>query len=127
MRKKFELEFIMKTSPRVLFPRLSTPAGLSEWFADNVTVRSRNIFDFHWDKSVQSAEQTYLRENVVVRYEWLDIPDKNTNYFEFRIRIDDLTNDISLLVTDFAEEEELEETIELWNTQINHLKHVLGI
>jgi uncharacterized protein YndB with AHSA1/START domain len=127
MRKKFELEFVMRTSPRVLFPRLSTPAGLTEWFADNVTVRQKNIFDFHWNKTIQSAAQTYLRENVVVRYEWLDIDDKDTNYFEFRIRIDELTGDASLIITDFAEENEVDEAIELWNTQINQLKHVLGI
>jgi uncharacterized protein YndB with AHSA1/START domain len=127
MRKKIELEYVMRTSPRVLFPRLSTPAGLTEWFADNVTVRSKNIFDFHWNKTTQSAVQSYLRENVVVRYEWVDQPDKETNYFEFRIRIDDLTGDLSLLVTDFAEEEEVDETIELWNTQIQQLKHTLGI
>lgn len=127
MRKKIELEFVMRTSPRVLFPRLSTPAGLTEWFADNVTVRSKNIFDFHWNKTIQSAEQSYLRENVVVRYDWLDQPDKETGYFEFRIRIDELTGDVSLIVIDFAEEEEIDEAIELWNTQIGQLKHVLGI
>ncbi|MCX7987523.1 MAG: START-like domain-containing protein [Bacteroidales bacterium] len=127
MRKKIELEFVMRTSPKVLFPRLSTPAGLTEWFADNVTVRSKNIYDFHWNKTIQSAEQSYLRENVVVRYDWLDASEKDTGFFEFRIRIDELTGDVSLIVTDFAEEDEVEETIELWNTQINHLKHILGL
>ncbi|MCX7987157.1 MAG: START-like domain-containing protein, partial [Bacteroidales bacterium] len=99
----------------------------TEWFADNVTVRSKNIYDFHWNKTIQSAEQSYLRENVVVRYDWLDAPEKDTGFFEFRIRIDELTGDVSLIVTDFAEEDEVEETIELWNTQINHHKHILGL
>ncbi len=127
MRKKIELEFIMKTSPKILFPRLSTPAGLSEWFADNVTVRNKTTFDFRWAKTIQTAEQTYLRENVAVRYEWNDIPDKDSNYFEFRIRIDELTGDLSLIVIDFAEEDEVEETIELWHTQIERLKRLLGL
>jgi hypothetical protein len=127
MRKKIELEYVMRTSTKLLFPRLSTPAGLSEWFADNVVLRSKNIFDFYWNKTMQSAEQTYLRENVAVRYEWLDIPDKGSNYFEFKIKIDDLTDDLSLLITDFTEENEYDEIVELWNTQINQLKHVLGI
>lgn len=127
MRKKIELEYVLRSSPKLLFPRLSTPAGLSEWFADNVTVREKNVYDFHWDRTVQSAIQTYLRENVAVRYEWVDIDEKNTNFFEFRLKQDELTGDLALSVVDFCEEDEYEETIEIWNNQIARLKHLLGI
>ena len=36
MKEKFELEFLFKTSPRVLENMISTPTGLAEWFADDV-------------------------------------------------------------------------------------------
>ena len=50
-----------------------------------------------------------------------------SSYFEFAIQIDDLTNDVSLIITDFAEDEqEKEENALLWNTQIENLKHALG-
>jgi hypothetical protein len=63
----------------------------------------------------------------MVRYEWLDESlEKDENYFEFIITQDDLTNDVSLLVVDFAEEDEVEETTDLWNTQIAKLKQLLG-
>jgi hypothetical protein len=62
----------------------------------------------------------------MVRYEWVENDDKNENYFEFVIAQDDLTNDVSLLVTDFVEELEKEATTDLWNTQITKLKHLLG-
>ena len=59
----------------------------------------------------------------MVRYNWID---EDNEYFEFRISQDELTNDVSLIVIDFAEEDELEETHGLWNTQISDLKHILG-
>ncbi len=127
MKKKIELEYIMKTSVKLLFPRLSTPGGLSEWFADNVTIKDRNIYTFKWDTDIQNAEQSYLRENHVVRYNWLNAEDKETGYFEFRIKIDELTGDMALIVTDFVDEEDEKEAIELWDSQISNLKHVLGI
>jgi uncharacterized protein YndB with AHSA1/START domain len=125
MKKKFELEFTIKTSPKVLFSRLSTPGGLSEWFADNVTIKGQHQFSFHWDDTIQRAEQTYIRENQAVKYEWLD--EDQPTYFEFRLRTDELTGELALIVTDFAEDSEKEEIIELWNTQISKLKHTLGI
>ncbi len=35
---RIELEFSLNTPQHLLFNRLSTPSGLSEWFADNVNV-----------------------------------------------------------------------------------------
>jgi hypothetical protein len=72
------------------------------------------------------AERKNHKENKMVRYEWTDNDQKDENYFEFIIAQDDLTNDVSLLVTDFADEDEKESTTYLWNTQINRLKHLLG-
>ncbi|HEY9124269.1 MAG TPA: START-like domain-containing protein [Bacteroidales bacterium] len=125
MKEKIELEYILKTSPKVLFPRLSTATGLAEWFADNVTVKNKTQYAFHWDKSIEEAEQTYIRENVVVKYEWKNKDEKA--FFEFRIRIDDLTGEMALIVTDMVDSDEKDEIIDLWDIQINKLKHVLGL
>lgn len=124
MKKKFELEYTLNTSAKVIFPRLSTPGGLAEWFADNVTIKGK-VYTFFWDTMEQSAEQTVLRENIVVRYEWLD--DENDAFFEFRLKTDELTGELALIVTDFAEEDEKEEIIDLWDSQISKLKHTIGI
>jgi hypothetical protein len=70
-----------------------------------------------------TAEMTLHRENRLVRFSWVDEPD---SYFEFRISQDELTSDVSLIIIDFAEEGEEEETTDLWNTQITDLKHILG-
>ncbi len=126
MRLKYELEYTLNCSPKVLFSRLSTPEGLSEWFADDVTIDD-NIFTFHWNKTEFKARLSSVRENKLVRFDWTDDgEDKETNYFEFRIVVHDLTGDLALIITDFAEPDEKEDAIYLWDTQINDLKRVLG-
>lgn len=119
---KIQLEYVINCSPKVLYNRLSTASGLSEWFADDVRVQGKR-FTFFWDGTEQSAEMTLHKENKLVRYSWIDEED---TYFEFRISQDELTNDVSLIVVDYTEEDEVEETTGLWNTQIADLKHVLG-
>jgi uncharacterized protein YndB with AHSA1/START domain len=126
MRTRYELEYTLNTPTRVLFDRLSTPEGLSEWFADNVTVEG-DIFTFYWDKTEARARQSYVKENKLVRFEWLDFADSQTNFFEFRIVIHELTGDTALMITDHADEEETDDAKELWDTQISYLKKVLGL
>ncbi|MCU0457930.1 MAG: START-like domain-containing protein [Bacteroidales bacterium] len=126
MRSRFEIEYTLNTPVRVLYDRLSTPEGLSEWFADNVTVEG-DIFTFFWDKTEARARLVYTRENKAVKFEWLDFPDTDSNFFEFRIVIHELTNDTALLITDHAEENEVDDARDLWDTQISYLRKVLGL
>ena len=126
MRLKFELEYTINCSPKVLFTRLSTPEGLSEWFADNVNVEG-DIFTFIWDKTESVARLVALKENRLARFGWLGSEEEESNYFEFRINIQELTGDIALIITDFADEEEKEDSIYLWDSQITDLKRALGV
>ncbi|MCG6186443.1 START-like domain-containing protein [Maribellus maritimus] len=119
---KIQLEYVINCSPKVLYNRLSTASGLSEWFAEDVRVRGKK-FTFIWEGAEQTAEMTLHKENRLVRYTWVDEED---TYFEFRITQDELTGDVSLIVNDFTEEDEQDETRELWNTQVADLKHILG-
>lgn len=121
---KINLEYIINCSPKVLYNRLSTAAGLAEWFAENVTVKGK-IFSFTWEGTEQHAEKTLHKENQFVRYNWIDEEDEDS-YFEFRITQDELTNDVSLIVIDFSDEQEIDETKNLWDSQISDLKHILG-
>jgi len=122
-KEKIEIEYIINISPSILFNRLSSPSGLSEWFADDVNLNGR-VFTFIWDGSEQEAEQVLRKENRMVRYHWLD--DDPETYFEFRINVDELTGDTALVVIDFADPDEKEDTIELWSQQVEVLKHLLG-
>jgi len=120
---KYELEFQIRSSVSILFNCLSTPSGLSEWFADDVNC-NRNIYTFIWGDSEQEAELLTSSKNYIVKFHWLDLPEKT--YFEFKIEIDGITNDVVLKVTDFAEEDEVEEGKDLWTSQINTLMKQLG-
>ena len=126
MRLKFELEYNLNCSAKVLFSRLSTPEGLGEWFADQVNVDG-DIFIFYWNSSESKARLSALKENKMVRFEWIGMENEESNYFEFRINFEDLTNELALIITDFAETEEKEDSIYLWDSQINDLKRALGI
>ncbi|HOB84737.1 MAG TPA: START-like domain-containing protein [Tenuifilaceae bacterium] len=126
MRLKYELEYTLNCSPKVLFSRLSTPEGLCEWFADNVNVDG-DIFTFFWNKAESKARLIALKENKLVRFEWIDSDEPSTDYFEFRINIEELSGSLALIITDFAEPEEKEDAIFLWDSQITDLKRTLGM
>lgn len=125
---KVELEFNFNTSPSILFNRLSTPSGLSEWFADDVNLDG-NIFTFIWDKSENRAELIGIKENKYVRFRWIDNSDleDDNNYFEFRITPDELTGGVALYVTEFIQDDDTEDAVSLWNYQIAELKRNLGV
>lgn len=125
VKKKYELEYTLNSSPRVLYNRLSTPGGLSEWFADDVNLRG-SVFTFIWEQTEQQAEVVQRKDNKYIRFHWLG-DDDDDSYFEFRLTQDELTGDVSLLITDFAEEDEKDDAIDLWDTQIAELKHVIGL
>jgi uncharacterized protein YndB with AHSA1/START domain len=118
---KIELEYVINCSPKVLYNRLSSASGLAEWFADDVAVNGKK-FTFIWDGNEQVAMLNFRKENLIVRFEWVD----DESYFEFKITRDELTGDVSLLITDFADPDELDETRSLWDSQITTLKHVVG-
>jgi len=107
-----------------LFSRLSTPAGLSEWFADDVFQKG-NQFIFIWNGSEQPATLVELKSNAVVRFRWDDAEEED-EYFEFNIHVEPLTGDVALIITDFADEDEVNDTIELWNKQMDILHRNLG-
>ncbi|MCS6979191.1 MAG: START-like domain-containing protein [Flavobacteriales bacterium] len=122
--KKLELEFPLRSSVRILYGKLATANGLQEWFADKVD-QKKDIFTFSWEDDTRSAQLISHKDNEYVRFKWTDDPLKES-YFEFKIRVDELTGDVALMVTDFCEEEEAEDTRRLWEHQIHYLRHIIG-
>jgi len=123
---KFEMEFVVHASPQLLFQYISTPSGLSEWFADNVNSRGE-VFTFIWNDTDEKARLISKKTGERIKFRWLeDEEDEASYYFEIRIQVDDITKDVSLIITDFVEEEELDEAKMLWENQISDLKQVLG-
>lgn len=125
-KQKYQLEFEINASPSLLFQYLSSPSSLSEWFADNVNSRGE-YYAFMWDETEETARLATKKSDDRLKYMWVDEDKVDTGYyFEFRIEVDDITRDVSLIITDFAEEDEIEESKLLWENQIEDLKHVIG-
>ena len=126
-KKKYELEYLLKASPKVLYSLVSTPSGLSEWFADNVNVSKDDIYTFIWDGTEEEARLISNRNGECIKWQWLaDEEDDEKTYFEFRVTTDPMTKLTLFYVTDFAEEDEIEEAKSLWESQINELKRIIG-
>jgi hypothetical protein len=124
-KELYTLEYFVGSSPDILFEFISTAAGLEKWFAEKVNVKD-NVFTFSWENDEEKlARLVALKEREFARFHWLDQGEKR--YFEFRIQIDDLTGEVALIVSDFADsKEEFEDSRLLWNAQIHDLLHALG-
>ncbi|TDG36258.1 hypothetical protein EZJ43_09655 [Pedobacter changchengzhani] len=122
-KKKFTLEYEIKSSPRILYTFISEPNGLSQWFADDVNFRDQ-VYTFTWDDEVLKAKLVSIKENKLIKFKWLD--DEPQCYFEMEIVQDELTNDVALSITDFCTDELLAEKRLIWDNQIDYLISVLG-
>ena len=121
---KFEMEFVVKASPSLLFQYMATPSGMSEWFADNVNSRGDN-YTFIWDGTEEQAELLSKKKPERIKFRWTEEEDDEA-YFELRIQVDEITKDVSLIITDFADNDEVEEGKMFWENQISELKQVIG-
>jgi len=122
---KYELEIPIHASPSMLYQYISSPSSLQEWFADKVNSRGK-IFSFIWDDTEEKAKLINKKSDDRIRFKWLESEDDDS-YFEIKIQVDALTKDVSLIITDFADDEdEVEEAKQLWENQIDELKHTIG-
>ena len=124
-KEKFHIEYVFdKVSKRSLWNHLTTPPGLSSWFADDVNVDG-DKYAFMWNKTQENANVVQMKPETYVRYRWEG--DDDNVYFEFRIHTIELTGSVALEITDFAEPSEKSDSISLWDTQVDELKRTLGV
>lgn len=125
-KKEFSIEYQLKSaSINVLWNSIGTPLGLAEWFADGVTVNG-NEFSFSWEKYEQTAYLIQSKNNTSIRFQWEE--DIDTDYFfELKIGIVEITGDLALIITDFADPDEKDDLILLWDKQVEVLRRKTGI
>jgi uncharacterized protein YndB with AHSA1/START domain len=125
-KEKYKLEFLLKTSPRVLEKLITTPDGLSDWFADDVKVQD-DIYTFEWDGNEEQARLLLYKMNSKIRFQWLEDEEEGLEtYFELSYIIDPITNSVILHITDFANPSDKEGNLALWNQAISELKRIIG-
>lgn len=124
---KFQLEIPLNSSKGVLFNCISTPSGLAEWFCDDVNIK-KDVHIFFWDGSEESARLVSKKKDEFVKFRWLEAEEEGLDtFFELRIRVDELTGENALVITDFADDEdEVEDAKDLWQAQVDKLRQVLG-
>ncbi len=128
MAKKvpFTVERTFRSSPAILYSFLTTPSGLVQWFADYVDLDPNGeVFTFEWNGEEQNAEVLAYDEEEYVKLRWED-DDDDRAYFEYRIRVTDITKETILTVTDYAYKEDVESSKALWMSQLNDLAKALG-
>ncbi|MGN0002452.1 MAG: START-like domain-containing protein [Sphingobacterium composti] len=121
-KTKIQLEYMINSSPRILYPFLVEPNELAQWFADDVNYHD-GVYEFIWDNESNRARIATVKENKSVKFKWLD---DEPNYFEMEIIQDELTNDVSLAIVDFVKDEDLEERKKIWDNSISYLQSVIG-
>ena len=126
-KEKFQVEYPINSSKGVLYNCMSTPSGLSEWFCDDVNIK-KDVHTFIWDGSEEVARLVTKKKDEYVKFKWLESEEDENDgtYFELRIRVDEMTGERAIIVTDYAEEDDIEDARELWVAQLDRLRRVLG-
>lgn len=123
-KNRLDLEYIIRTSDHILYNCISSPSGLEDWFADEVNIRG-DVFTFLWEGEERKAELVSSKKNQFVKFHWLE-DGKEKTFFEMRIKIDEMTGEVALLVTDFYDEGDEEDTKMLWDSAVDNLRRVIG-
>lgn len=124
-KHKYQLEYEIKSSPKILFSYLSTASGLEEWFANKVNLHDGE-FIFHWEGSEARAKMVSRKDNLLVKFKWITDDKKDDSFFQFEVVTDEITSDVALIITDFATDEEKAASKMLWDSQVHTLMHHIG-
>jgi uncharacterized protein YndB with AHSA1/START domain len=122
-RVKFNLEFIFRASPTILYKFITTPSCLIRWFCDEVDIQGET-FTFVWSGAEEIAEMIDDIEDERVRFHWEDSDDEE--YLEFRFSRSPVTGETIFEITDYCDEDEVEDQKQLWESQIKVLRQETG-
>ncbi|MCU0450860.1 MAG: START-like domain-containing protein [Bernardetiaceae bacterium] len=127
-KHKFTIEFEINTSPKMIYPYLSTPNGLTEWFAESVATvdAEEKIYDIVWDGSSHLARQVSNQTNKHVKFLFIDEQDDDPAYLEFKIAFNDLTETTFLKIIDYSDMVSDSDLRELWNNLVQALLELIG-
>jgi len=123
-RVKIEMEYIFRASPGMLYQFLTLPENLVRWFADGVDI-SDDVYTFFWEGSEEVATLIDDIEEERLRFKWEE-SEGDDEYFEYRMYISDITRQTILEITDYCDDDEVDEQKDLWSKQIDSLHTAIG-
>jgi len=107
----------------ILYKFLSTADCLIRWYCDDVDITGKK-FTFEWEGSEEIAMLVENVENELLRFQWEDA--EEGEYMEFKMSTSPVTGETILEVSDYAEEDEIEDQRQLCETQIKRLRQATG-
>jgi len=129
IKRRFEMEYPINASPKLLFPYLASASGLSQWFCDDVRLDPDHRFNMVWDKQNHYAEVALQRPGRSIRYVFLDEkkqPLLDANYLDFSLEYSKITDSVFLRVTDYSDHDSEQEQLELWDSLMEKLREQVG-
>jgi hypothetical protein len=99
---------------------ISTPEGLSRWFADSVDIQD-DIFIFRWEGSEQRAKVIHSKDNEHIKFQWIDEANKDYT-LEMSIQEDSITSDVALIIKDYSDPADLDFNKRLITSQVSLLQ-----
>lgn len=131
---KFQTEFEINASKKMLFPYLNSASGLSQWYAEDVTINEDKVFNFKWDGEDHKAKIVAQRTNHFVKFEFItengnaspDQIDEDPSYLELKLDMNELTQSVFLTVVDYSESDDFEELQDVWESLVFNLKEIVG-
>jgi uncharacterized protein YndB with AHSA1/START domain len=128
-KRRFEMEYPINASPRLLFPYLASASGLSQWFCDDVRLDPDHRLNMVWDKQNHYAEIALQRPGRSIRYVFLDEKKQllnDANYLDFSLEYSKITDSVFLRVTDYSDHGNDQEQQELWDSLVGKLREQVG-
>ena len=128
-KRRFEREYAINASPKILFPYLASASGLAQWFCDDVRLDPDHRLNMVWDKQSHFAEVAAQRPGRSIRYVFLDAqkkPQNDANYLDFSLEASRITNEVFLCVTDYSDHADEQEQLELWEGLVGRLREQVG-
>ena len=122
-------DFEINASKAMLYPYLNSASGLSQWFADDVTINEDKVYNFIWDGEDHKAKMVSHRTNHYVKFEFLpetDEDEEDPAHFEIRPELNELTQSVYIKVIDYSDMEDVDELTDLWQGLIDNLKETVG-
>ncbi len=122
-RVKFQIEFILRASPTIVYQFLTEPACLVRWFCDDADIEA-DYYVFSWNGSSQYAEVMEDIEDEIFKIHFLDSDEGE--FLKFRIYRSEVTDQTILEITDFCDKGEEKDYSLLWESQISNMKKEMG-
>jgi hypothetical protein len=127
-KNKFQTEFEINASKKMLYPYIYSASGLSQWLADDVNINEDKIYNFIWEEEDHKYRMAAHRTNSFVKFESIDNQEEeeDPNYFELRLEMNELTQSVFLRVVDYSDNDDDEELQDLWESMVFNLKEIVG-